>query len=1513
MSKREEDIKNAIKAMPGEAFERFAFRLLRAEEYHGLNPTSEGNDLGEDARTEPTTIFLHRGKRISVCISKTSTIGKLRSDCQRAKSTKRKIDIIVFAIAGDRTEGTIEKWRKEIKKTFKWDLVVHSLRYFWTVAAADKHAALVDEYFQIPPPGRDYPHNIEAEFARQTERVLSSAVVTIEGLNQISRDEVSTIEGQLKQGKRVLFTGEAGTGKSGVSSMLAISARQKGLSLLLLDARKAGYIQGENDLRRHLNLNGPVDEAISRVALMRGCRVIIDQFDNSIHTPAADQLIELARACLSQEKTEFIIISRKSTSHEERTLKKLLNFGFIELTSYPLSISKSNEALQKLGITPSPDLIDLASNLLNLSLIASIKARTAQFDFSRIFNEIDLWENYLQALIREENASLVPDFGDDLIDEAGNLASESLKSNEDAFQLDDRRTLAQKRLDSWGVIIQVEENFYRFRHEQLRDFLFARRAVMHRRLPLEILREYGEHRMRNVLVWMDRLYAHHNSSKRKQFLEEIFAPSGIPFHTQTAVLHRYMRMTDPAEDSISTPIVLRALKEREGLSGYFFRHQAHPAWAELLWDEGLFNCPPEEGLDNDRFTMPPFWDAQSYLLSIASAVPDLVVKHIKSLSAESGYVEQAVRAICFIPCQWAEQVIPQICEWFSAYDIGRKLVSATVEAIEHLLKEECSNLAFDLFRSLTTPYPSPDAKEVMKYVISGEAISLFDNDTFTHERLPRLSISLAEANAESLVNILEEQVMAAINIEAKTRKMSPDEVWHFWMNPFDEPGAYSDREYKGTLFRLLRTVLEDWAERDAASVQPFINRNLCAEIKIFRRLSLHLLQKYPTKYLSLVKGELCNRINFDLTSGTDEFLKLIRSGYPLLKPQEKKKLLDRIRQGFTLEIKKLFRPEADSEEREKTIAYFEKRWIRDRLAMLKDFLPDEHARALTNLIEDCGEPSLPGSRRDTTEAYRIYETSPISKEEISRMPVQEIIDFITRWKPPINQHGSNQVSLSGLAELLAEEMLLDISKYGDYLDEVARVHYEFASHLIRRITNVEPYILSWEAKIRLCEKLLSDETIRTDTSDLYNGGWTGTRQGILRLIESWFDESQNPVPPEFFLKVRSLLLILCQDFDPLPRPVEEKPKSINEESPNFIAVNHVRPQALTVLIKYAWYRARLYWNEPLTNFINQETVILENAVREELTRRLDPGVESHWAIRSVYGEYLDVLHLLDEKWLESHLEEIFPDGEDEQTRRFNVAAWDAFVQHNSYPTEGPLGSMLRPKYHQSIENMKNGWVTQTAPQPARSLAYHLLVEYLNADYDLLEPAGQESLVAEFYKKLPHAAHADAAWVLWDICNRSEERIDKYWPRARALWQWRVDAASIADHSSEYDDELNWLAFLLKLANGHETLSSLWPLLEGSLPHIARQGRRSTGWHEAEKYLAKEVVHDPLRAIKFYHLMHAERKESAWLYFRTDEAEKIVEEALNGSEEMKREVLDMADMLTRYKNYQFQYIIDRLVK
>lgn len=522
---REDQIRIAIENLPGETFERFAVELASRELYPGLNPTSSGHDLGEDARTEPSTEYLlPDGRRVSIAASKTATWGKLQKDCIRCQQTGRNIDILVFVIAGNPQQNTIERWSRQVRQDYGWDLEVRPLRWLAPVASRPQHESFVDDHLNIPPPDGDYVQNIETQFIRHTDQALRKIRLNIPGIvNPLPREEVLHIEDQLQQNKPVLLVGEPGVGKSGIGAILAKSALESGKVVLLLDARRVTRIENEIQLRQHFGLNGPIDDAIKRVGRYKGCRLIIDQLDNTLGFTIAEELINLAVNCCNQAGIDVVVISRARESDEAKLLQPLSDIGFIRLISYELSIDKVAEVLAQLGIVdPSQSVKELGTNLLNLELIGTIKTRQPSFNFSTLMDEVYLWEQYLQVLREREQGGFNPFEAERIIAEAIRLAKIGLTREDRNFEIDYPPVQTQSRLISWGVLVAVEGRMHRFHHEKLQDFLYALDATGRLLMPRDVVNEIGPHRVRNILPWIDKIYAHQRSSRRAQFLREAF-------------------------------------------------------------------------------------------------------------------------------------------------------------------------------------------------------------------------------------------------------------------------------------------------------------------------------------------------------------------------------------------------------------------------------------------------------------------------------------------------------------------------------------------------------------------------------------------------------------------------------------------------------------------------------------------------------------------------------------------------------------------------------------------------------------------------------------------------------------------------------------------------------------------------------------------------------------------------------------------------------------------------------
>lgn len=518
---REDEIQAAIKKLPGELFETFAVDLITRELYSGLNPTSASHDGGEDAITSPSVTFLHNGRYISVAASKTGTYTKVQQDCQKCKSNNRKRDILVFVTANDVRTDTIEKWKIKISREFNWELEVYTSRWILPAACKPQNEDFVDSKLGIPPPDGDYTSTIKGEFEKITKMDLRNIRLRIPGLEEsIFRAEISVIEDQLAIRKSVIITGDPGTGKSGLGYMLAENGSRLGKTVLFVDARRFAAFRSENDISSHFHLRGAFTNAVMRLGVHGGCRIIIDQFDSVIGLDISEVLAEIASEIASHQGIEVIIITRKKEGHEQVGLKYLNGKGFVEMESYPLSRDKVIEVLGVLGIPDTDELAKISSNLLNLQLIGEIKQDNPTYDFNNLLNEVDLWEKFIDSVSARETRVINTNSVDNLISEATRLARTGLGKPDREFSLESP-TKEQQRLISWEIIFNVEGYQYRFRHEKLQDFLYARDAVLRGWLKDNVLAEIPKHRTINIFRWMQSLYGKTKSQKRIQFMKEV--------------------------------------------------------------------------------------------------------------------------------------------------------------------------------------------------------------------------------------------------------------------------------------------------------------------------------------------------------------------------------------------------------------------------------------------------------------------------------------------------------------------------------------------------------------------------------------------------------------------------------------------------------------------------------------------------------------------------------------------------------------------------------------------------------------------------------------------------------------------------------------------------------------------------------------------------------------------------------------------------------------------------------
>ena len=153
-----------------------------------------------------------------------------------------------------------------------------------------------------------------------------------------------------------------------------------------------------------------------------------------------------------------------------------------------------------------------------------------------------------------------------------------------------------------------------------------------------------------------------------------------------------------------------------------------------------------------------------------------------------------------------------------------------------------------------------------------------------------------------------------------------------------------------------------------------------------------------------------------------------------------------------------------------------------------------------------------------------------------------------------------------------------------------------------------------------------------------------------------------------------------------------------------LSLNVTRANAVAALIQYALHRSRIISKDETASGMLPQGSRVEPQIIAKLTEKLDKTLDSSKAVHINFGIYLPNLNYLDEGWLTSHLEDIFP-------RSSNMVdywqvAWEGYMWRNDFFIS--LYPRLRPYYRYAIER-----IAQTGPKetpisnPTKRLAAHL--------------------------------------------------------------------------------------------------------------------------------------------------------------------------------------------------------------
>lgn len=1294
--------------------------------------------------------------------------------------------------------------------------------------------------------------DIQGVFQYETEQAIENIYKEIEGIGPIDRVETPRIQGRLEEMENVSVTGEGGIGKSGI---LAGIAEAWNSSVLFIDASAHASIESETDLAEQIGREPTLDELqrpIRRISIIHPLLVVVDQLDDVgptagkaytdfIRTVAEYDNTAVAFACRTHDldsRPEFDWLSSAETFSTERTV------GFLDQSDVRGYIGDLT------GSNPPDEVVRLGRKIEHLDVIAELA--TEDVDFDNISGEVSLWEGYRKLLEHEEQLDDDSRRGDRVVRQAIEYAQTAIEDpagGVNLFPIPADLAWEDRQLINRNVIEEAQhrpgERQYRFRHQGFPRYLYAWEAVQQNQSIQEVASQIDDRLGKDVFRFMFMLYLREGGAEHigeipagsdastyaKDFLNEALDEErGLGDYAAKTILDEVKTWDATANDEL-TDVVLEKLDERETLFNYFFGNPPHPSWAIALRDRGRLKNPPDVLIQ--------------YLRNLAPEHPEVVTEVLPAVEADDRHtLGLVVTVIRELPVDHAAEVVELVRDSVTETTSDWQGFQTT-QLLEELVEAEEYQAGRTLLEALVTVRePRKGEPNYPQSVVDLYALKSTLDVTIE---------PLVDAQGEAVITLLKSELRTAVELEATVRNRDVDSI----LGPIDSPIGRPDLDdanyhnIKDLLLDAQLIALEQWIAADPTDparkemVEAYLNG-----ITLFHRIGLYILNEYPEQYLSLVQRELQREENYQQTLIKEDFLRLLRDGYPLLSEEQQTRVLEIISACPVRETveENVQEQSQDIEEytaeelAEETI----ERWVRDRLWILQDYLPNEEQAELERLVDEHGEPDDVFSFISTSSGF-VGQESPVPMEELLTWEPADVIDYCidepfesTGWEET-EAGGLRETSPEGLAEAAAQVILHEPERFKQDLPRLNSANPVYTRELLRelreKIKDDESFAFDWEPFLELSEMVASNPD-----------QWPPhVRTGVARLFRDALSSEQWETLFDYTAEVKEILLILSRDPDPAEEREHPPEGHAGFNNPLHVAINSTRPIGIEALLIFS---LRLAERDGYQGFSNEDGSGFKPGIRERMQELIE---DASISTRAIIGRHLHRLWHLDHDIVLENLSTIFPRSQRTRDKIRFSAAWDTYLASNQPHPD--LFPQLRACYLHGIDLTVAD--ENTAIQGADSgLARHLLTAYLKG----MEPlnADDSSLRYLYDQDDPDIAR-QIAWQLWRWGKDNEDTREQ-WEKVRKLWEWRLDHV---DEPHRYAAEFQWFIEWLPLIGDDVPFNELVDLLKATTPFVVHEHR---AWETLETYLAEHVETHPEEAIKIYAELIGHDDRPDWLQF-----------------------------------------------
>lgn len=917
---------------------------------------------------------------------------------------------------------------------------------------------------------------------------------------------------------------------------------------------------------------------------------------------------------------------------------------------------------------------------------------------------------------------------------------------------------------------------------------------------------------------------------------------------------------------ITSDLVARAvaqIRKSRANYEYFFEKLDSPEWLEPLQKEGFFTSPPEPRREGQSISFPG-WPESRYLARMAGVVSaaDVVYSIASKIPpTENVRVNNDLAEIALaLPPHLGARFVAAAKKWaVSPYQL--LLPEQLGRLVQHLAVSGKIEAAIDLARTVLELVTASDA--------AGEVRPHFDE--WAYSKILRENIpSLVEADGCRALLMFCDLLDSALQIShEKTGEGASEDYSYIWRPAIEDHSQNRDSSAKNALVEAVRDAAEQVVRQDPESLPRIVGELESRRWKVFRRVALHLIERFVEHAASLAEARVADRAAFDDIGVRHEYYHLLRAAFSVLSENAKQRILEYIEQGPDMEVAAgWLRDALKHEPSESELLRYKRAWQLKYLSAAKHALPQEWRERYQQWSEQYGEPEHPDFVSFHWSGW-VGPSSPKKADELRSLTPEQLVGYLNSWEPSGRW---DEPSREGLAN---ELQALVVSNPGPYVEAALRFRAlrpiflrAFVMGLRGAASQGKP--LEWAGVLELLKWIVNQETGLVEEAAPEPGAedrdLSWTKKAVADFISDALAHQDREPPYALRRDVWSVLAPLADSADPTPE--HERRYGPPNMDPFTLSLNTTRGQALHGVVNYLWWVGR---HTEIERMDPRRLLAMCPEAQELLERHLRPDRDPSLAIRSVYGQAVPALAYFDLAWVQAHVAEIFP-ARAEQSALWE-AAWNAYVVFCN--PQRPLLQLLRSSYERAVQSLSGHSVGRQGRDPAERLSEHLLTFYWCGEIDL----ASDNLLQKFFAIASDDLREHAIRFVGHSLSEGEPPPPEVLHRLKLLWESRVEVAETRplDHVEELSAFGEWF--------GSGRFDDEWALK--NLRAVLRLARKIDRGDKVVERLAHLANTRPLDAVEAFEQVVDVDTQGWLLPLVREDAERLLRVALARDDSRER--------------------------